>query len=161
MEENEEQRYSQLAAEFRARRAAQTPEIRERFANAIVDGKRVLEVGDIVWWPRIDRTIVLGSVKFHDGTCAVVGLEEDGTFVIPEAGRLSWPTRNLKAMPRLELGDDHIAVWFTDERYLMVGHEYVSPYVYRWKFTGIGSSGAIALREFAKHGMTFSAEQGK
>lgn len=163
--ESEPERLGRLVDEFKVRKVTEMPQVRERFANATVEGKRVTMVGDVVWWGRVDATVVLGAVKFDDGTYAAVGLEADGSFVFPKPSRLSWPVDNLTAMPHLELDDDHIAVWFAKERYVMAEHKYVFDHDrqtgwYEWQFTGIGSCGPTALREFAKHGMTFTAEEG-
>lgn len=156
-DEAEPERLKRLADEFNVRKVAETVHVRERFANAVVNGKRVVAVGDVVWWPQTDATIVLGAVKFDDGTYAAIGLEADGSLVIPKHGRLSWPTKNFTTMPRLEFDDDgHIAVWFANERYIMAEHHSRKG----WEYTGIGSSGSVALREFAKHGMSFSIEEG-
>ncbi len=73
--------------------------------------------------------------------------------------------KGLAVLPLIKLDDDCIAVQFSKERYMMA--EYGCPNEeyqnggtprYRWRYTGIGCTGATAMRAFEKHGMTFSAD---
>ncbi|MEK7068625.1 MAG: hypothetical protein AAB964_02315 [Patescibacteria group bacterium] len=149
--------------EFWVRVKRDTPKLRKEFEAAHVDGVKVVNVGDIEWWPQTDATILLAAVQLENGAYLALGYA-DGKFEMPEASKFSWALDNLTALPKLKLDDDCIAVWFADERYIMAEHgcpneEYRAgtPRL-RWRYTGIGSSGSTALKAFAKHGMTFSAD---
>lgn len=146
------------AEDFWAKKEAQTPAIRKEFEQAIVDSNKVIEVGDIVWWPERNATQLLAAVRLENGKCIALGYD-DGKFSLPEASKFSWALNNLTTLPQIKLGEDCIEVRFTNERYLMAEFRYDKyPEPGKWRYTGIGCSGGTALKEFAKHGMTFSAD---
>ncbi len=142
------------------RQLAQTSPIRAAFEGMSIGNDMVVEVGDLVWWPCRGETILLGAVKLRSGKCLALGYE-NGTFMVPLDSRESWVLNSLQELPRLELEDDHIAVYFTNERYLMAMHarEYgtLAPPC-SWRYSGIGSGGLTALRQFEKHDMTLTVE---
>ncbi len=121
----EEQKARQIreVADFRAREERDTPKIRKEFEAATIDGSKVVEVGDLVWWPQTDATILLAAVQLENGKFMALGYD-NGKFAVPEASCFSWALDNLTALPQIKLGDDCIEVWFATERYIMADHGY-------------------------------------
>lgn len=152
---------NRMSRDFQLKKKLGTPRIREELLRAIVEGVPVVEVGDMVWWPFMGREeYLLAAVKLQNGAYAVIGYD-DGAIVTPVPCKFSWVLNNLTAMPKLELDDDHISVWFAHERFIMAAYTYdMATHGSSWKYTGIGSSGRSACREFAKHGITFDASSG-
>ncbi|OGI22327.1 MAG: hypothetical protein A2808_01020 [Candidatus Moranbacteria bacterium RIFCSPHIGHO2_01_FULL_55_24] len=143
---------------FEQRMTRDTPKLRQEFEHAVIDGKRVVEVGDMVWWQNTDHTQLLAACRLEDGSFLVLGYD-DGTFVIPKPSRHSWVLSGLEVLPKLELDDGKINIHFGEEHYLMAAYSYdENDGRHKWMYVGTGYSGDAALEAFAKHGMSFHAE---
>lgn len=138
----------------------ETSGLREAFLSArLEDGSKVVEVGDLVWWPYIDRyqTYVLAGVRLDTGRCLALGYV-NGAFVEPlDSTGKAWAFNNCTIPPSLEHDDDAILVSVTPELGLMAmfGSEYgtnASPRT--WRYEGICHSGDAAIRKFAEHGFS-------
>jgi hypothetical protein len=157
----EQEKNRRKSDDFKLRKARDTENMRREFTEAVVVGRRVVAVGDMVWWPNVEATELLAACKLDDGSIVVVGRENGGLFVLPDASTESHLLAALTDLPRLELDDDGIFVWLTDESYLIVSHQYdTASKTHRWQFFGVGCVGSIARKKFAAHGIHFDASCG-
>lgn len=154
----------QRHAAFKIRKAQDDEKLRRVFEEASINGKRVVEVGDMVWWPSTERHLILAACQLEDGTYLALGYEEGGGVVVPQASQSSWVLSGLKALPILELDDDGIFVRFSNEHYLIAAYDYqyfpdTKTGVWVWRYIGRGCGGQAACRALAKRGFRLEIEQ--
>ena len=144
--------------DFKLRKERETEKMRKEFGEAIVAGRHVALVGDMIWWPHVDGTKLLAACELDDGSVVVVGREDNGEFVLPDSSDKSHLLASLATLPKLQYDDDGIFVWLTEETYLIVGHHWdKASSTHRWQHCSVGCTGSLARKKLAESGIRFDA----
>lgn len=136
----------------------ETPLIREAFLSVQHDNRSyVVELGDLVWWPYVDRVkaYILAGVRLNTGRCLALGYD-NSTFMEPlDSTGKAWAFKNCSHPPSLKLCDDAVMVSITSELALMAMYStgygtHKGPHT--WRYRGQSFSGDAARRKFKEHG---------
>jgi len=137
-----------------------TLEMRTKFENAVIDGDRIVEVGDMLWFYD-SYTKAAAAVRTESNKYLVLGYI-NGIFEIPKLCKFSWVLDILDHLPYLKLdGEGYIEVWFEESQYIMLSCVCTDweNGTYGWEYSGIGCCGNFALEKFSTHGVNFIVEE--
>jgi hypothetical protein len=91
--------------------------------GAVVDGKRIKQLGGVVQLDDEEVILLLAAVQLEDLSYRVIGYA-DGRIEEPRADRCeqAWLLKNLKTFPKLEAEALDVLVWYNAERYFIASY---------------------------------------
>lgn len=147
-------RHDQEWNDFLKKKEVKTPLILEKVYINGINGRRVLEVGDLCWYNAMQRTSILFAVRYEDDLTFDV-ISFDGLKFEPiEKGGFTEIIQDLTKLPQLEFDEGYINIYVKPEYYLIADSKYPD---YKWTIGGEGWTGCSAIQKFHEHGYGFDA----